>query len=327
VLSRQGNKRGYGPDSRDAVRLVGEVAAILSIGAGVIHISAAGDHTELPVMFTGFLLVAALQIALGALLLRRPPSRLIIAAAVAMTLSSIGLWVLSRTAGLPFIEGGHLEPVGFKDGITKLFEIATIPLLLLLLSPELARVSLPSRRLGGQTRAAAGTACAVLLVPALLLGGGTQHSHEQAVALGIHDAHDGSDTAAHAGSAAAHTDGDHGGAEHGERAHGASGNGHAHPADGAGGHHTLLASAPLGATHEHGAAGTPGDHPTHHSDQHGGDRHQGGTHPHHPGDRHHGGNHDHGHGGEHESPGAEPPISVTYEPEPSVCIGGALCVP
>lgn len=325
MLSRQGNKRAYGPDSRDAVRLVGEVAAILSISAGVIHISAAGDHTELPVMFTGFVLVAALQIALGALLLRRPPSRLIIAAAVAMTLSSIGLWVLSRTAGLPFIQGGHLEPVGFKDGITKLLEIASIPMLLLLLSRDLARVSLPSRRLGGQTRAAVGTTCAILLVPALLLGGGTQHSHRQALALGIHDAHDGSDTAAHGDSTAAHTDEEHSGEEHGERTHGASGNGHAHPSNGAG-HHTLLASAPLGATHEHGAAGTPGDAPTHHADEHGGDRHQGGKHPDDADGKHHGGNHDHGHG-EHESPDAEPAISVTYEPEPSVCIGGALCVP
>ena len=319
MLSRQVKTRAYGPDSSDALRLVGEVAAILSIGAGVIHISAAGDHTELPVMFAGFLLVAALQIALGALLLRRPPSRLIIAAAVAMTLSSIGLWVLSRTAGLPFIEGGHLEPVGFKDGITKLLEVASIPMLLLLLSPDLARVSLPSRRLGGQTRAAVGTVCALLLVPALLLGGGTQHSHRQAVALGIHDEHDGSDAAAHGDSAAAHTEGGHGGAEHDERTHDANTGDHTHAANATGGHHTLLASAPLGATHEHGAAGTPGDHPTHHSDQHGEDRHQGGKH------RNHGGDHDHGHGG-HEPPEAEPPVSVSYEPEPSVCVT-SICLP
>lgn len=324
MLSRQGNTRAYGPDSGDPVRLVGDVAAILSFGAGVIHLSAAGDHTELPVMFASFILVAALQIALGALLLRRPPSRLIIAAAVAMTLSSIGLWVISRTAGLAFIGGEHVEAVGFKDGITKLLEIATIPMLLLLLSPELARVSLPSRRLGGQTRAAVGSTCALLLVPALLLGGGTHHSHDQAVALGIHGEHDGSDAAAHDGSAAAHTDGNHSDAQHGERAHDAATDDHTHAANVTGGHHTLLASAPLGATHEHGAAGTPGDAPTHHPDEHGGDRHQVGSHPHHRGGKHHGG--DHGHG-EHGSPDAEPAISVTYEPEPSVCISGALCVP
>ena len=302
---------------------MGEVAAILSIGAGVIHISAAGDHTDLPVMFAGFLLVAALQIALGALLLRRPPSRLIIAGAVAVTLSSIGLWLLSRTAGLPFLPDGHIEPIGFKDGVTKLFEIASIPMLLLLLSHELRRVSLPSRRLGGQTRAAVGMACIALMAPALVLGGGTQHSHEQAVALGLHTEHDGSGTTTHAGSPS-----DHGGVEHGQRKHGASTGDHTHTASGADTDHTSthLASAPLGSTHEHDGAGAPGDAPTHHSEQHADRRDHGGGHRDRPGDKHHGGDHGHGHG-QHDDPEAEPALSISYEPEPSVCVGGTLCIP
>jgi hypothetical protein len=323
VLARQGNRRAYGPDSRDATRLVGEIAAILSFGAGVLHISAAGDHEELPVMFAGFLLVAALQIALGALLLRRPPARLILAAAVLMTLSSIGIWLVSRTAGLPFVEDGHLEQVGFKDGITKLFEIATVPLLLLLLSKDLARVSLPSPRLGSQTRAAVGTACLALLVPALLLGEGAEHSHEQ---LAAHGAHDGS-AVAHAGSSA-HTDGAHAGAKHGAHADGATDHAHSGSATDGGHSDVHFASAPL--VHEHRASSTPEDAPTHHSGDHGGDRHQGGKHQHRRGDKHRGGNHDHGHdhgGGEGESPEAEPAISVSYEPEPRICVGGALCVP
>jgi hypothetical protein len=299
-----------------------EVAAILSIAAGVIHISAAGDHTDLPVMFAGFLLVAALQIALGALLLRRLPSRLIVAAAVAMMLSSIGLWLLSRTAGLPYLPDGHVEPIGFKDGVTKLFEIASIPLLLVLLSTELARVSLPSRRLGSQTRASVGIACIALMAPALVLGGGTQHSHEQAVALGLHTEHDGSSTTRHAGSPSTHDDASHDGAQHAKRSHGA-GDDHTHAASDHTGLH--LASAPLGGSHEHGAAGAPGDAPIHHSEQHG-DRRDHGGHGNRPGDKHHGGDHGHG-GGEHEPPEAEPAISVTYEPEPSVCVGGVLCVP
>ena len=322
LLSGQGNTRADAPYSSQGVRLVCEVAAILSIAAGVIHISAAGDHTDLPVMFAGFLLVAALQIALGALLLRRQPSRLIVAAAVAMMLSSIGLWLLSRTAGLPYLPDGHVEPIGFKDGVTKLFEIASIPLLLVLLSTELARVSLPSRRLGSQTRASVGIACVALMAPALVLGGGTQHSHEQAVALGLHTEHDGSSTTRHAGSPSTHDDASHDGAQHAKRSHGA-GDDHTHAASDHTGLH--LASAPLGGTHEHGAAGAPGDAPIHHSEQHG-DRRDHGGHGNRPGDKHHGGDHGHG-GGEHEPPEAEPAISVTYEPEPSVCVGGVLCVP
>ncbi len=323
MLARQGNRRAYGPDSRDAARLVGEVAAILSFGAGVLHISAAGDHTHLPVLFAGFVAVAVLQIALGVLLLRRPPSRLIIAAAVLMTLSSIGIWLVSRTAGLPFIEDGHLEQVGFKDGITKLLEITSIPLLLLLLSRDLARVSLPSARLGGQTRAVVGTACLALLVPALLLGEGPEHSHNQTVA---HDEHGGLGTVTHAGSAA-HTDGNHAGAEHAQHA---SGGGHTHAVSVTDGGHSGVhfASAPLSGTHEHGATGTTRHSRTHHADQHGEARHDGGTHPHHEGGKHHGGNHghNHDHGGGDESPEAEPAVSVSYEPAPRVCIT-SICFP
>jgi hypothetical protein len=305
----------YGPDSRDARRLVAELAAILSFGAGVIHISAAGDHAELPVMFAAFLLVAALQIALGVILLRRPPSRLIIVAAVAMALSSIGLWVLSRTVGLSFIAGEDVEPVGFKDGITKLLEIASIPALLLLLSSDLEHVSVPPR-LGRHAVTMLGAVCLALMPPALLLGEAENHSPSEAMEMALHDAHEGT---AHAGSPS--SDHPHGesAVRHAHQTH-ESGTHHT-TTTAAGGHdHTVLASAPLGVTHEHGAAGTPGDH----ADQHGEDRHQGGKHRNHHGGKHHGG--DHGHG-DHEPPEAEPAVSISYEPEPSVCVGGTLCVP
>ena len=46
-----------GDGSLDAARLVARLTAILSIAAGVIHLSAAGDHRNLPVMLAGFLVV------------------------------------------------------------------------------------------------------------------------------------------------------------------------------------------------------------------------------------------------------------------------------
>lgn len=182
-----------------------QIAAVLSIGAGVIHVSAAGDHTNLPVMFAGFMVVATLQVALGALLLSRRPSRLVVAAGVLLMISSVGVWVLSRTEGLPFLENGHTEPVGFKDGVTVLFELGSIPALLLLMSRDLSRVSLPSPRLGSQAIAALGIGCFALMVPALMLGGGEHHSHDQAVEMGIHT-DSGED--AHADTTASHTQAD-----------------------------------------------------------------------------------------------------------------------
>ena len=301
---------------------------MLSIAAGVIHVSAAGDHGDLPVMFAGFMVVATLQVALGVLLLRRPPSRLLIAGGIVLMLSSIGLWVLSRTAGLPFLPDGHVEPIGFKDGVTKLFETASIPMLLLLLSPDLARVSVPSPRLGSQTTAALGIVCLALITPALLLDGGRQHSHDQAVALGIHDEDEhGSQDLAHAGSGSSHDRDDEAG--HAEQSHDKRGHRSASAGE-RGGHHGTGApgSTQLATTHQHESTGSPDDpaeHDSHRPNRHG-DR-DGGHHR--PGDKDRGRGHgDHGGDERGDEPEAEPALTISYEPAPSVCLGrGALCLP
>ena len=200
-----------GDDGTDAARVVGRVTAVCSIAAGVIHVSAAGDHTNLPVMLAGFVGVAVLQIGLGALLLWRRPSRLVLAAAVSLMLASVGIWLLSRTSGLPLLRDGHMEEVGFKDAICVLFELAAIPGLLLLASGEIARLKLASPRLASQASGVVAAATCALMAPALLLEGGEHHTHEEAVALGIHG-HTGAvagahETPRHAVGSQAHLDG------------------------------------------------------------------------------------------------------------------------
>ena len=98
-MSAQGN-------SRRAVRLVAEIAAILSIGAGVVHISAAGDHTDVPVLFAGFIVVAALQLLLGALLLWHRPSKPLVGAGLALMVGSIGVWLSPEPQGCRFRRTG-----------------------------------------------------------------------------------------------------------------------------------------------------------------------------------------------------------------------------
>ena len=323
ALSIQGRTSAHGRELNDPTRLVGEVAAILSIGAGVIHYSAAGDHTNLPVMLAGFIVVATLQVALGALLLwRRPPSRRLVLAGLALMVGAIGVWVLSRTQGLPLLEDGHAEPIGFKDGVTVVFELASIPALLLLLSRDLARVSLPSPKLEAQTLTALGASCFALMVPALMLGGGEHHSHEEAVEMGIHtDDHGPGEELAHAGSDSHGDDPDDG--HHATKPDG-KGHGHARAGDASGGHHSgfELASAPV-TGHEHDGGG---DGPQHHADDGGEGNHHDGHHRRDRRDR------DHGHGDhEEDEPGGggsgdEPPLSLSYDPEPSVCIA-TVCVP
>ena len=299
----------------------------------MVHISAAGDHTDVPVLFAGFIVVAALQLLLGALLLWHRPSKPLVAAGLALMVGSIGVWLVSRTAGLPFPEDGHQEPVGFKDGVTVLFELGSIPALLLLLSRELELVSLASTRLASQTFRTVSAVSCLLLVPALMLGGGENHSHEEAVALGLHDNSEGhGDSEGHdlaqAGAGRAH-DGGHD-ANRGERkshAHGGSSN-----TGGNDGHsgHTLTSAAP-DTGHEHVGGSGPGA-PRHHARNDGGERHRGG-------DGHGGGGKGHGrrdgeHGGRHHGDGNgehgggqgnDEPVSISYEPL-EVCVSG-VCVP
>ena len=304
---------------------------MLSIGAGVVHISAAGDHTEVPVLFTGFIVVAALQLLLGGLLLWRRPSRPLVGAGLALMVGSIGVWLVSRTAGLPFPEDGHQEAVGFKDGVTVLFELGSIPALLLLLSRELDRVALPSTRLAGRTLRTTSAICCVLLVPALMLGGGEHHSHEEAVSLGLHDGDE-----SH-GDAESHELAQAGGGREHDAAHDANGRerkSHHHRGasdeggnDGHAGH--TLASAPLDTGHEHAGGGEPGG-PRHHAKDDGKTHHRGGG-GHRDHEKGHGrrdGNHGGGHGGGHGEGGGEgnePPLSVSYEPL-GVCVSG-VCAP
>lgn len=221
--------RPHEPGMRNAARLVASVTAILSIGAAFVHLSAAADHDNLPAMMAGFSAVAVLQAGLGALLLWRRPSAPVLIAAIALMLGSVGAWVMSRTVGLPLLPGGHMEPIGFKDGITVLFELGAVPGLLALMSRELRGVALPSPRLATQALGFVGAATFALSIPAFLLDGGAHHSHEEAVAMGVHD--------------------------HGEEGHDVAG--------------VELADARPGAAHDHaGGADTAGAARGHDSDAH-----------------------------------------------------------
>jgi hypothetical protein len=279
-------------------------------------------------MFAGFMVVAALQISAGVLLVSRRPSKRLIVALLALTLGSIGAWLLSRTNGLPYLE--DQEPIGFKDGITKLFEVASIPALLLLLSPELARVSLPSRRLGSQTLTVVGSVCSLLMIPALVIGGNPHESHSSGVHAADHQAGDVHQLAqAHEGS----THKKHSGGEH---ASNRSAHEHSTSATSPAQHDhsaTQLASAPFHAGHE-----DTGDAPTHHGGGNGGHhrseqhpkrhRDHGGNKNHHPSGGHGNGEHGGGHGDHGGGSDDEEAITVTYEPSPSVCVALAnACFP
>jgi hypothetical protein len=270
---------------------------MLLIGAGLLHISAAGDHTNLPVMLTGFLIVAVVQAGLGGLLLVRRVGGLVLIGALALTLGALATWLVSRTAGLPFLPGGHMEPIGFKDGITVVFEVATAPLLALMASAELDHVRLPSPRLGSQAVAVLGSGMFALFVPALVLDGGGHHSAGEMAHMHGEEGHGHGDEAeelAHADDGHGHSGSSvaEGGHEHGQPATAetlASVHEHA-----TGQSHT---PSELGLTHDPAshqhAGGTGGDGDTHDGGGGGHDHGDGGN------DQHTDGGHDHGDGDDH----------------------------
>jgi hypothetical protein len=301
----------------DGARLVSTAAGVLLIGAGLLHVSAAAEHQDLPVMVAGFLASAYLQVALGGLAILRRPGRLLIAAGVAMSVACVGLWLVSRTTGLPAAFGEPKEPVGVKDGVCVLFELATLPALLLLASRDLPAVTLSSPALG-----LLGGGALALFVPAVVVNShhhlhsqlhasGHPHSapahagkrhprgHQLALVSGrvVHRGHGGSDGTSHARHASgAHTAAAHAGSAHLHAGHLATGGLSGHT-----GHvHTGGGAPPV---HQHGGGG--------HTHRKGG---PGGGHRHTSGGHQHAGGGGQGHAG--HPPGAPAGDGHHHHPEP-----------
>src|SRR5229473_8637082 len=77
------------------------LAAAVAFIDGLIHIGAAVDHLgEFPLYTLVFAVLATVQMAWAAMILRRP-SRLVLLSGCAFTVGVVALWVASRTIGVP----------------------------------------------------------------------------------------------------------------------------------------------------------------------------------------------------------------------------------
>jgi hypothetical protein len=84
-------------------RSVLATAAVASVAAGMVHATAAGNHTGDDTLVRLFALTAAAQAAWGLIALMRP-MRAVAWAGVALNAVFVGAWLLSRTVGLPFVD-------------------------------------------------------------------------------------------------------------------------------------------------------------------------------------------------------------------------------
>jgi hypothetical protein len=180
-------------------------AGLASLGAGAIHATAVGLHSDHRQAAVAFALLAAFQLGWGALALLRAPRALIALGAVGNAVAVAG-WVLTRTSGIGLIDGLETaESPGFADTTAAVLAgVAVLGALAYLVGP--GRLRLPM--VTGAVPAAAATG--VLAVAAMVAATGHTHTHGE-------DGHDHVTTeAASSGEDPAHDHGDEtaAGAEH-----------------------------------------------------------------------------------------------------------------
>jgi hypothetical protein len=160
------------------------VAALAMLGAAIVHFAYAPDHLDEQTSHGVFFLVVGwLQLLVAAALaFRWRPRRAWLLGTAGLGLGVAGLWLLTRTAGLP---GEDTEPVGFPDTLASVLEVVAATLALSLALGWLAdrAVRRPSPALTAVPALALVGLVTASIVPSL--GGG--HGHGDGAAGGHDD--------------------------------------------------------------------------------------------------------------------------------------------
>jgi len=117
-------------------------ASVLMLAAGAVHLAVVPMHLDEFVLFgVFFVVVGVVQAGLAVALVTAPSRRLFLASAMGTT-ALVGLWLITRTVGLPVgADPGVPEPVGVPDIVCVALEVVSLPVLLVL-----ARRPLRARR-------------------------------------------------------------------------------------------------------------------------------------------------------------------------------------
>jgi FtsP/CotA-like multicopper oxidase with cupredoxin domain len=137
-------------------------AALPTLGAAAIHLAVAPAHFREYVPFGVFFLVVGCTQAIGAVELAVRPTRPLALLIAGGSVALIGLWLVSRTAGLPIgPDPGQPEALGLPDLICNVMEGVAALLLLILAAGQ------PRQRARRRWLAVVGTLPAALLTTAL----------------------------------------------------------------------------------------------------------------------------------------------------------------
>jgi FtsP/CotA-like multicopper oxidase with cupredoxin domain len=140
-------------------------AALLTLGAAAIHFAVAPEHISEYLLYgIFFILLGAAQVALAVALVVAP-SRRLYAVALFGTLTVIGIWLMSRTTGLPIApQPWRPETIAFTDFAATLLEAIACVLFIL-------RVRRRPARRRGRVRLALTTLPALVFAPLMAFGG------------------------------------------------------------------------------------------------------------------------------------------------------------
>lgn len=165
------------------------IAALASLGAGIIHAAVVQDHSRTWwVSGVFFALLAAFQVGWGLLALLRPPGpgsrwgRWLLVAGLAVAVGSAALWTVTRwVTGEPFgPNAGTQLPVGPAGIASTSLELVTVV-------GVLASHRLPSRPARGVLAAVMAAALVLAAPTAWGVAGAVAHDHAEHADTGHHD--------------------------------------------------------------------------------------------------------------------------------------------
>jgi hypothetical protein len=150
-----------------------QFAGLASVGAGAIHLAAAGIHAEHPFLARVFVILGAAQVVAGLVLALgggRPAASLV----AVVNIAAVGGWTATRTVGIPWVWGlEHPEQPQLADTVC-----ATLAAIALVLAVTvLLRGARQAPRVG---LVAPGALVSVVSVAAMLTGATHVHSHDAA---------------------------------------------------------------------------------------------------------------------------------------------------
>lgn len=148
---------------------------VASIGAGILHLTAVPAHSAHTLLYAFFIGSGMLQIAWAGAVLASRPAMPLFEVGMLGNIGLIGVWVVSRMAGIPIEGAEHAEPIGVKDSVTVIFEVLVVVGAYVLVTRRDSTVL--RSRISHRMLAPLSAATALLLVPGLVVPA-HQHVHD-----------------------------------------------------------------------------------------------------------------------------------------------------